>query len=231
MSSNDDSIHVGASELRTNLKKYLDMVDRGQEVTIIRDSVVLGKIVPDEAIRAAAQKREKQAVEHLHPLPDGRQVRIRQLQLYEDTEKVRQLFADNLDLESAYQEGSPHMDLDLRGPALYYPDYGGEFWIGEIDGELVAMGAFKRLDFDQPGTAEIKRMRVKPNLHGQGIGRRMLTVLENQARQAGYAEAVLDTTDAASRAAARHLYESHGYREYSRQPREHLNVIFYRKQL
>lgn len=227
----DKPINVSMTELRRNLKKYLDLVDKGYEVTIIRDSIILGKIVPDEAIRAAAEKKEKQEKEHFHDLPDGRQVRIRQLRLYEDTEKIRQLFVDTLDLNAAYQEGGPFMDLDLRGPAVYYPDFGGEFWIGEIDGELVAMGAFKRLDFDQADTAEIKRMRVKPGLQGQGIGRRMLSLMEDQARQAGYTETVLDTTDAEGRAAARHLYESHGYQEYDRRPRDDLNAIFYRKSL
>jgi GNAT superfamily N-acetyltransferase len=80
------------------------------------------------------------------------------------------------------------------------------FFVGRWDGQAVACGAFRPLSDDM---AEIKRMYVDPAYRGRGIGRRLLTVLEDAARQAGYAKVRLETGIAQPEALQ--LYESAGY--------------------
>ncbi|MCY7396691.1 MAG: GNAT family N-acetyltransferase [Nocardioides sp.] len=89
----------------------------------------------------------------------------------------------------------------------------GSFFVGYLDDEPVASGAWRRRD-DVPAlgvveTAEIKRMYVVPAAQRQGVARRMLAYLESTARQAGADAMVLETGSMQPEAIA--LYESSGY--------------------
>ncbi len=95
---------------------------------------------------------------------------------------------------------------------------GDEFWVGELDDKIVTMGAFK-LSNDGAGAAELKRMRVLPEVQGQGIGSALLRLLENRARNCGYSSLILDTVEVTQ---AQKFYEHHGYHETHRQIRTSL---------
>jgi GNAT superfamily N-acetyltransferase len=82
----------------------------------------------------------------------------------------------------------------------------GAFVVVRVDGEPTACGGVRRHD---DSTAEIKRMYVRASHRGTGIGRRLLTALEQRARDLGYARAVLETGTAQPEAMA--LYASAGY--------------------
>lgn len=60
---------------------------------------------------------------------------------------------------------------------------GGDFIVGELEGKVIAMGAFKRKDEE---AAEIKRMRVHPDFQGRGFGQAILEELEKRAKKMGY---------------------------------------------
>ncbi|RKN84980.1 GNAT family N-acetyltransferase [Paenibacillus ginsengarvi] len=135
-----------------------------------------------------------------------------ELRLYRsgDRERVLELHERALREEGAYKGDGP-WDDDLRDIAAAYTDDGGEFWVGEAEGEIVAMGAFRPTSND---TAEIRRMRVAPELQGRGCGRLMLNKLEERAKERGFAMLHLDTT--AAQTAAQALYESAGYSMHER---------------
>ena len=59
--------------------------------------------------------------------------------------------------------------------------------------------------------AEVKRMYTLPDARGRGHGRRLLSALEDAARELGYARVRLDT--AATMDVARQLYGDAGYEE------------------
>ena len=80
---------------------------------------------------------------------------------------------------------------DLRSITYTYLAAGGEFLVSASGGELVAMGALRRVS---DAVAEIKRMRVAPELQRRGIGRSLLGELERGARELGYRTIRLDTT-------------------------------------
>ena len=85
---------------------------------------------------------------------------------------------------------------------------GGAFVLVFSEGAAVGCGGLKRLD---PETAEIKRMYLRPEVRGRGLSAALLGALEHNAVELGYARVRLDTGD--RQAAAKHLYESRGYRE------------------
>ncbi|NYG08598.1 GNAT superfamily N-acetyltransferase [Phycicoccus badiiscoriae] len=90
----------------------------------------------------------------------------------------------------------------------------GLFALGTIDGQDVAMGGWRhRPDltelFGGALVAEIKRMYVAPPGRRQGHARRILTFLEDTAREAGAEVLVLETGLMQPDAIA--LYEASGY--------------------
>lgn len=97
--------------------------------------------------------------------------------------------------------------MPAAGPAQLNPP-AGRFLVGYRDGRPICCGGIKRLD---AGTCEFKRMYVVPEERGRGVARALLAALEARARELGYAVARLDTGP--RQPAARHLYESAGYRE------------------
>jgi putative acetyltransferase len=77
------------------------------------------------------------------------------------------------------------------------------------DGErLIATGALADL---APGHAELKSMRTDPTRRRQGVGRRMLEHLLNDAALRGAAQVWLETGSMEFFAPARTLYESAGF--------------------
>ena len=95
--------------------------------------------------------------------------------------------------------------------AMFEPP-AGSFYVGYVECEAVATGAWRRCHVEAFGsteTAELKRMYVVPRLRGAGLARRMLAHLEETAAAAGAQALVLETGLRQPEAIA--LYESSGY--------------------
>ena len=120
--------------------------------------------------------------------------------------------------------GAGPWDDDLRAIASVYLEQRGDFVVGLLEGQLVAMGALRRTSAQR---AEIKRMRVAPPFQGRGFGRLILEHLEQRARELGYTKLHLDTTT--GQLAAQALYRAHGYRETARERRGQFELIFFEK--
>ena len=154
----------------------------------------------------------------------SRGLRIRRFQ-DADHDAVWALHNDALHHVGAHG-GSGRWDDDLHAIRRVYLEQRGEFIVGLLDDELVAMGALRCTD---PQRAEIKRMRVAPDIQGRGFGRRILEHIETRATELGYTHLHLDTT--AQQLAAQAFYRSHGYRETAREQRGRFELIFFEKSL
>jgi GNAT superfamily N-acetyltransferase len=152
-------------------------------------------------------------------------IRRMALRRYEsaDREEVCSLNRIALEATLAYLGDGP-WNADLEEIEPVYLATGGEFLVGEAGGRIVVMGALKPRG---PGTAEIKRMRVHPDVQRHGLGQRMLSALEACARERGYHKLILDTSTI--QVAARALYDKNGYRETGRRVIRHLEMIDYEK--
>ena len=73
-------------------------------------------------------------------------------------------------------------------------------------GQAVACGGYKEYE---PGTAEIKRVFVKPECRGRGYGRAVMAALEARAKSQGYNRLLLETGNVL--AAAIGLYKTIGF--------------------
>lgn len=82
----------------------------------------------------------------------------------------------------------------------------GRLLLAHADGEPVGVGALKPVD---AGTAECKRMYVRPGHGGRGVGRALLERLVADARALGYRRVLLETLDFMT--TAHSLYRSVGF--------------------
>jgi putative acetyltransferase len=105
-------------------------------------------------------------------------------------------------LASTPPEHAFALDVDgLLDPAI-------SFFSFRADGELLGVGAIKRLDAEH---AEIKSMHTAAAARGRGVGRAMLDHLLGVARAEGVRRVSLETGTMAEFAPARALYESAGF--------------------
>jgi len=80
-----------------------------------------------------------------------------------------------------------------------------------------------------PGSVEVRSLRVDPAFQGRGYGRRLVRELEDRARAVGFERAVLDTNVRLT--AARGLYESLGYEETGRESFDAGELVYYERSL
>ena len=117
---------------------------------------------------------------------------------------VRRIIAESgAYLQTLYPSESNHfIDVD----ALAAPD--AVFLVARRDGELLGSIAFWII---APGHAEIKRMFVRAEARGHGVGRRLLEALENAARRRNVERISLETGIRQPEAIG--LYRASGYRD------------------
>jgi GNAT superfamily N-acetyltransferase len=99
-------------------------------------------------------------------------------------------------------------EIDLRTTEQIYLQSGGEFLIGLIDREVIAMGGFQRLS---KNSAELRRMRIRGDFQNQGYGSQLLLELERLAFQSGIRTLSFET--ARARPLTLEFYRKHGYQE------------------
>ena len=129
-------------------------------------------------------------------------------------------------LEADAHGGNGPWDDDLHRVEDEYIATGGEFYVGTVGGRTVAMGGLQRLTDDM---AEVRRMRVHPDLQRRGLGRQMLSALEQRARELGFRKLTLDTT--LRQTAAISLYTRSGYREVGRSMKGRFKVLEFEKRI
>jgi len=129
-------------------------------------------------------------------------------------------------LSTGAHVGNGPWDDDLSHIHDVYIMHGGEFLVGLLGSQIVAMGAIKRMS---PDRAEVKRMRVLPEHQRKGFGQAILTLLERRAAELGCRYLCLDTTT--KQEAAQQLYMKNGYCETGRTRKGQFELILFEKDL
>lgn len=99
-------------------------------------------------------------------------------------------------------EPDPTIDPDLDDPGAFYAG----LWVALDRGHVVGSVALRDLG---EGTLELKRMYLRPDARGHGLGRRLLATALDYARESGADVVRLDTSQRME--TARRLYEAHGF--------------------
>jgi ribosomal protein S18 acetylase RimI-like enzyme len=149
-----------------------------------------------------------------------------QIRRYEPADHDAVVAINDLSLNIVGAHPGPSMFVDLEDIQGVYLDKQGEFLVGVFEGEVVAMGAFKRID---DGVAEVTRMRIHPGHQRQGYGQAILSALEARAREMGYRTLHLETTT--QQVAAQGLYAANGFVQTGTGKYEEFTLLQYEKPL
>jgi len=108
-----------------------------------------------------------------------------------------------LDVDLCFQD----FEAELAALPGKYSDPDGCLLVGFVDGIPAAVGGLRPLE----DAIEIKRMYLRPQFRGQGLGRELMGRLLDEARARGYRRVVLDTLGRLIPAIG--LYRSFGFQE------------------
>jgi putative acetyltransferase len=125
-----------------------------------------------------------------------------------DLDSVRALFteyAGSLGFSLGYQG----FDAELAGLPGKYAAPEGALLLAKVDGIAAGVVALRKIE---TGTAEMKRLYVKPAHHGRSIGRKLAEAIVETARSLGYRRLRLDTIAGKMDSAVK-LYRSMGFVE------------------
>jgi putative acetyltransferase len=122
--------------------------------------------------------------------------------------QARELFleyAQSLGFDLCFQ----NFDQELAGlPGDYAPPE-GRLLLAEYDGQLAACVALHKLG---PDTCEMKRLYLRPQFRGKGLGRTLAERIIAEARQIGYRRMRLDTVEPVMKDAVA-MYRKLGFKE------------------
>ncbi len=125
----------------------------------------------------------------------------------EEIEQIRNLFreyAASLEFDLEFQDFAEELQT-LPGS---YARPEGELFLCEEDGVSIGCAALRRID---PDICELKRMYLKPEWRGKGLGKVIAFEVIKHAQELGYKKIRLDTIATMKEAIA--LYEKIGFKE------------------
>jgi GNAT superfamily N-acetyltransferase len=130
---------------------------------------------------------------------------IRPFETRRDHDAVVALVRDTLtEYGFAFQIGG--VEKDLAEIAGRYSGARGGFWVAEEGGVVVGSVAIRP---KEGTTCELKRLYLRPNMRGSGLGQKLYEHAEAFARAAGYERIWLDSSRRFTR--AHKLYERNGF--------------------
>lgn len=128
-----------------------------------------------------------------------------------DWSDIRELlleYAGALGVDLCFQE----FDRELAQLPGAYAAPSGTMRLARVDGTPAGCCALRALDaVDYANACEMKRLYVRPQFRGLGLGRRLAEEILEAARLAGYASVFLDTLDEME--TARAMYQDLGFVE------------------
>ncbi len=124
------------------------------------------------------------------------------------TKEIFLAYAKAINIDLCFQD----FDTELANlPGDYSPPRGA-LLLAWVDQKLAGCCAMRPLDSsDYANAAEMKRLFVRPEFRGLGLGRQLAESIIDAARMSGYDSVLLDTLD--DMEIARAMYEDLGFKE------------------
>jgi putative acetyltransferase len=129
----------------------------------------------------------------------------------EDLEQVKDLFREYfawVDTVMGFDMTYQGVGTELETLPGIYSQPGGCLLIVKVDGRAAGCVALRPRE---PGVCELKRMYVRPEFQGQGLGRALCERVIQEGKEKGYSLMRLDTEKTLS--AAQHIYHTFGFQD------------------
>lgn len=120
-------------------------------------------------------------------------------------EIIRQVMTEFGAVGEGYSIEDPEVD-DMFGS---YSADRAAFFIAERNGEVLGGAGVAHLEGAKDDVCELRKMYVRPQARGLGLGRRLLDACLTSARELAYTTCYLETLEHMH--AARRLYEAYGF--------------------
>jgi GNAT superfamily N-acetyltransferase len=150
-------------------------------------------------------------------VPDAHEADLREVftaYLEEGAARLEQAFGIEQDIPAAV--------IAVMGQLWQFAPPAGRLLLVVEDETVLGCGGLRPLG---PGVAEIKRMYVRPEARGRGLGRKLLDALLAAARQADYQEVRLDTDGLMP--TARQLYRAAGFQRCDPYPESEIPMALH----
>ncbi|MFW6089369.1 MAG: GNAT family N-acetyltransferase [Gemmatimonadota bacterium] len=141
---------------------------------------------------------------------EKRTVEIRPIETDDDV-RVASIIRTVMPEYGAVGEGYSIEDPEVDAMAEAYAGDDAAYFVVLVDDVVVGGAGIGPLVGGPSDTCELKKMYLLKEARGLGIGKRLMHLCLDAARTAGYRRCYLETLG--HMAAARALYESHGFRE------------------
>jgi putative acetyltransferase len=153
-------------------------------------------------------------------------IEIQKIATHQDLEDVKELFRAyvqflgiNLDFQG--------FEVELAKLPAKYAEPEGAIFLAKVDGNVAGCVALWKLE---DGICEMKRLFIKPTFQGLGLGKKMVLVLIDEAKNKGYKIMKLDTLKRLQ--SANYLYTSLGFvstKPYNFNPEP--DILYFEKEL
>jgi len=100
-----------------------------------------------------------------------------------------------------------YAEMKVKEFSSYIPPE-GIYYILQVDNKIAGMGALRKL---KKNVGEVKRMYIRAEYRGRGLGKAMLQEILNKAVEFGFSTILLDTGPFMK--AAQHIYRSVGFQD------------------
>lgn len=126
-----------------------------------------------------------------------------------DNEIVAKIERNAFDEFDAPRTGSVYSDPRMDNLSEEFKRDDAEYWVIEKDGTVLGGCGFYPTDGLPEGMAEVVKFYFSPLLRGKGFGRKMLALIEERAKAAGYRQLYIESFPEFGRAVS--LYEKAGF--------------------
>jgi ribosomal protein S18 acetylase RimI-like enzyme len=140
--------------------------------------------------------------------PAGSALTFTQVESPAQVAQARELFleyAQSLGFSLCFQ----NFDKELEELPGHYAPPQGRLLLAEYEGQLAGCVAMRALE---PGACEMKRLYLRPQFRGKGLGGALAERIILEARQAGYQKMRLDTVEPVMKDAVA-MYRKLGFKE------------------
>lgn len=127
-----------------------------------------------------------------------------------DNDSVRKIVHETLAEFGLHGDGFAGVDDELNDMYTAYNKPLSAYYVVEIDSEILGVGGFAPLEGTETGTiAELRKMYLKPQLRGQGMGQKLIEICIKNAKENDFKIMYLETVPTMK--AAQALYLKNGF--------------------